>query len=155
MKKLIFLLLLSGSMLRASSQLTDPLPLVTAEDYLQKSKDQKSGAWLLMGFGVVLSSIGAISMIPKAADDIGNGIQLIPNIINGNRQPPPKNYTAQTILLIGGVASIASSVPLFISAARNKNTALILSFKNQQVPHLQKNSFVYGTVPSLTIKFSL
>lgn len=156
MKKPVFCLLLIGVSLQAFSQSTVPALPATSEEYLQKSKDQKSGAWLLMGFGVVFSSIGAITAIPKAADDIGYGIQLLPNIITGNNQPPPKtNYTAQTILLIGGLACIASSIPLYIAAARNKNTALILSFKNEQAPHLQKNSFTFSPLPSLSLKLSL
>jgi hypothetical protein len=55
---------------------------------------------------------------------------------------------------IGGVAAL-SSIPLFIASGRNKRKGMSLSFKNETAPQIQKNSFVYRTVPSLKLRLNL
>ena len=138
------------------SQQNIPSPTLTKQDYLTKSKSQKKAAWVLLGGGFALSSIGAITAAPKAGEDIGYAILLLPNAIAGNVQPEPENnYTAQTILLIGGLASMFSSIPLFIASGKNKTKAMSLTFKNETSPQIQRSSFVYRTIPSLTLKFQL
>ena len=156
MKKIIICSLLLVLTTATFSQQNIPSPTLTKQDFLKKSKSQKTAAWVLLGGGFALSSIGALTAVPKAAEDVGYGILLIPNVFTGNLQPEPQNnYTAQTILLIGGLTTILSSTPLFIASGKNKRKALSISFKSEPSPQLQKNSFVYRAVPSLTLKFQL
>ncbi len=138
------------------SQQNTPFPTLTKQDYIKKSKSQKTAAWVLLGGGLTLSSIGAITAAPKAGEDIGYAILLLPNALTGNLQPEPQNnYTAQTILLIGGLTAMLSSIPLFIASGKNKRKAISISIKNATSPQIQKSSFVYRTIPSLTFKFRL
>ncbi|MES1214639.1 MAG: hypothetical protein ABUT20_03900 [Bacteroidota bacterium] len=156
MKKIISFMLALVITESAFSQQLTPSPTFTKQDYLQKSKQQKTAAWVLLGGGFALSSIGAIVAAPKAAEDIGYVALLLPNIIVGNPQPEPQNdYTAETILIIGGTAAMLSSIPLFIASGKNKRKAMSLSFKNETVPQLYKSSLVYNSIPSLTLKFKL
>ena len=156
MKKIIicpFLLVITTA---TFSQQNIPTHTLTKQDYLTKSKSQKIAAWVLLGGGFALSSIGAITAAPKAGEDIGYAIFLLPNALAGNVQPEPENnYTAQTILLIGGLASMFSSIPLFIASGKNKTKAMSLTFKNEPSLQLQKSGFVYRAIPSLTLKFQL
>lgn len=156
MKKIIICTFLLVITTATFSQQNNPSPPLTKQDYLTKSKSQKTAAWVLLGGGFALSSIGAITAAPKAGEDIGYAILLLPNAIAGNVQPEPENnYTAQTILLIGGLASMFSSIPLFITSGKNKTKAMSLTFKNKPSLQLQKSGFVYRAIPSLTLKFQL
>ncbi len=156
MKKIIICSLLLVITTTTFSQKISPSPTLTKQDYVKKSKNQKTAAWVLLGGGLTLSSIGAITAAPKAGEDIGYAILLLPNALTGNLQPEPQNnYTAQTILLIGGLTAMLSSIPLLIASGKNKTKALSLSFKNETSPQIQKNNFVYRTVPSLTLKIKL
>lgn len=139
MKKLIAFLLILVVSTASFSQTTTPSP--EKADYLKKSKSQKTAAWLLAGGGVVTAIIAASSYtIVDFGSDIFEGTN--------------KTTTAAVFFAIGGVAAL-SSIPLFIASGRNKRKGMSLSFKNETVPQIQKNSFVYRAIPSLTIKMSL
>ena len=156
MKKIIFCSLLLVLTITTFSQQNIPSPTLTKQEYIKKSKSQKTAAWVLLGGGFTISTIGALTSLPKAGKDIGYAILIIPNALTGNLQPEPQNnYTAQTILLIGGLTSMLSSIPLFIASGKNKTKAMSLSFKNEPSLQLQKSSFVYRYIPSLTLKFQL
>lgn len=156
MKKIIFCSLLQVLTTATFSQQNTSSPILTKQDYVKKSKSQKIAAWVLLGGGFTLSSIGAITAAPKAGKELGYVILILPNAIAGNVQPEPKtDYTAQTILLIGGLTSMLSSIPLFIASGKNKTKALSLSFKNESSLQVQKSSFVSRSIPSFTLKFQL
>lgn len=80
--------------------------------YLHKSKSQKTIAWLLLGGGVILSVAGNISYENSFWEESTSG--------------------AEVMMLAGTVASIVS-IPLFISAARNKGRAEIL-LRHENIP---------------------
>ncbi|MBK9570256.1 MAG: hypothetical protein IPO53_10305 [Chitinophagaceae bacterium] len=151
MKKIIM-----GTMLLITANATfcqqnNPSPILTKQDYMNKSKHQKTAAILLFGGGFLMSATSLIIFTVKGSEDV---INIIPGIITGD--PEPQNhYTGATILLITGATSMLSSIPLFIASGKNKGKSISLSLKNQIAPQLQKNSFVYRTIPSLTIKINL
>lgn len=67
-----------------------------------------------------------------------------------------KAYTGPGIIIFGvGLCAAVGSIPLFIASGKNKRRAMSVSFKNEPAPQLQKNSFVYRSVPSLSLKISL
>jgi hypothetical protein len=122
MKKIIICSMLLVLSTKTFCQQIIPSPTLTKQDYLKKSKSQKTGAWVLLGGGFTLSTIGALTSLPKAGEDIGYAILLLPNALTGNLQPEPQNnYTAQTILLIGGLTSMLTSIPLFIASGKKQN----------------------------------
>lgn len=139
MKKMIFfvtLLIMSAS---SFSQQTNSHPSLTKQDYLQKSKNQKTTAWVLLGGGAVLILVGDLIGNSKESSfsDAGTGV-----VIAG-----------------AGVLSMLGSIPLFIASGKNKRKAMSMSFKNEMGPSRllsgQKSSFVNRLVPSLSLKISL
>ena len=79
--------------------------------YLKQSKQQRTIGWILLGTGLTLSIIGANQVSNDFFDESTGG---------------------EALLLIGNLAAIGS-IPLFISAAKNKGRAEIL-LRNQNVP---------------------
>ena len=106
------------------------------KDYLQKSKSQKSGAWVLLSAGVALMGTGLLIGDSKKAsfDDAGTGV------------------------VIGGIGFLATlgSIPTFISSAKNKRKANSATFfKMETMPVLQQHAFVNHSFPAIAIKISL
>jgi hypothetical protein len=135
MKKIIMGTLLLLIATATFSQQTNPTPTLTKQDWLQKSKHQKTAAWIMLGSGICM--VGG-----------GLAINLSGGLLNGN------GSKGLWLSYLGGATTIAS-IPLFIAASKNKNKATSLSFKNEATPQLNKNGFVYRAVPSLTLKISL
>lgn len=115
------------------SQQTTPSPVLTKQDYLQKSKNQKGGAWLLLGGGTVVLAGTLISTLSSVGT---------------------KRKTSVVAISIGS-AMMVGSVPLFIASGRNKRQSMSLSFKNEMAPQLLKGSFVNRQVPSIFLKINL
>ncbi len=134
MKKIILFSMLLIISTAAFSQPTTETPKVKA-DYLQKSKNQKTTAWVLLGGGAGFILVGTLIGNGKEAsfDDAGTGVVL------------------------GGIGALSmlGSIPLFIASGKNKRRAMSMSFKNEMMPQLQHGSFVNRSVPSLSLKISL
>ena len=79
--------------------------------YLKQSKDQKTFAWILLGVGVTLTTVG--------------GIQVSNNLFTDSH--------GGEALMVAGLISTVASIPLFFSAAKNKKRAEILLHK-QNIP---------------------
>ena len=79
--------------------------------YLKQSSQQKTIAWILLGGGLVISAIGANQITNDLFEESSSG---------------------EALFYIGTFASIGS-IPLFISAAKNKGRAEIL-LRNQNIP---------------------
>jgi len=116
------------------SQENNPSPALTKKDYLQKSKNQKTAAWLFTGGGIVITGLGI-----KDADEYG-----------GNSESSRK-----TILIVTGLATVAVGITLFISATTNKNRAESLSFRMENAPVIRQGSFVYHSYPALSFRLNL
>ena len=133
MKKITFLIAFFAIALAAFSQQNNPSPTLTKQNYLLKSKNQNTAAWILLGSG--LAMVGG-----------GLAINLSGGILNGN------GSKGLWLSYLGGAVTI-TSIPFFIAASKNKKKAVSLSFKNVISPQIK--NFVYRTVPSLTLKISL
>jgi heme/copper-type cytochrome/quinol oxidase subunit 3 len=120
------------------------LPALIKQDYLQKSKNQKTAAWLLLTGGVVMTFSGYVLFIYEGLQ--GDGVK------SGKAK-------LDIALFFSGLAAVGGSIPLFITAAKNKRKAMAMSFKNEMVPARllsgQKSSLVNQLVPSLSLKISL
>lgn len=127
------------------SQQTNPAPQLTNQDYLQKSKKQKTTAWILLAGGAALSITGAIL----------SSHTLINILIDPLNPESTSGSDADVIVLLTGAAAMLGSVPLFISAGKNKRKAMSLSFKMEQVPQLQIASLVNKPTPSVSLKIKL
>ena len=132
MKNNIICILLMVLATTALSQQNNPAPVLTKQDYLKKSKNQKTAAWILAGVGTLSVILGTIEVNP----DYGE---------NNN----------SSFFLVGGLVAIGASVPLFIASARNKKKGMSLSFKNNTVPRLRNNNLNYSSVPSISLRVGL
>jgi hypothetical protein len=156
MKKITFFFLLLAVSVSVFSQQIEPSPTLTKQDYLAKSKKQKTGAWLLMGGGFAMMTIGAGVAIDDAAAETSDALVTIFSL--GTVEPENNdkdNTTLSNVLFFGGLAAIVGSIPLFKAAKRNKREGMSLSFSNQKIPSLQKTSFVYNSIPSVKLKINL
>lgn len=102
MRKVILLgtlLILAAS---SPGQQTPPTPTSPQEEYLRKSRSQKTGAWLLIGLGTVV-------FVSSAANNINS-------MFDAEAQTHDAFY-------IASAASVAGAVYLFVAAARNRRKA--------------------------------
>ena len=123
-------------------------PVLTKDEYLKKSRSQKTGAIVLISAGGVMTIVGAAI----ATNDLGNELT---GIFNSNYQPDNSNETLSGVLAIGGLAAMLGSIPLFVSAHKNKKRAMSVSFINEPALQLQKSMVFYRAVPSLKLKVRL
>lgn len=116
-------------------QQVNPVPKFSAIDYRTKAKNQKTGAWLLLGsgaivfFGTVIDKYSGYLFKPK---------------------PNSGKYLA-----IGGTL-MAVSIPVFIISGKNKEKAKSISTSviNERVPILRGLNHAEAYYSALSIKFS-
>ena len=114
-------------------QQTDVSQSVTRQDYLNKSKNQKKAAWILLGGGIALGLAGPILWSSTGISDSG-----------------------ADVLMISGAASIAGSIPLFIAAGRNKkkgmNASTYFEIRQNSVP--TNTGLSLHSTPTLSLKLN-
>ena len=131
-KSIVYFLLLALPAASFCQKTNDTIPAVKT-DYLLKSKNQKTAAWVLLGGGTALIGIGFLIGDSKNAtfDDAGTGVVL------------------------GGIGflSVVGSIPLFIASGKNKRKAMNASafIKLETVPLPQKQSFVQNSYPAFSV----
>lgn len=107
-------------------------------DYLQKSKKQKTAAWICLGGGIGMSVIG-LSKINVAGSDNGN-----------------VNNTPGTILFATGAAAAITSIPLFIAASNNKKKAITVAFNYLKLYKLTAGGIVNNKqLPGLSLQIKI
>ncbi len=142
MKKIILFLAFFSMLTKGfSQQAEEPKMELTKQEYLKKSKSQKTVGRILLGGGGILIGAGLLT-------NLSNGLG---NLFVEESQ---KNSSGD-IFTVLGVISIAGSIPLLISAGKNKRKALSLSVKNQPSQVLQNNRLYTKMTPSLTLKIDL
>ncbi|MGG9971911.1 hypothetical protein ACQ33O_08980 [Ferruginibacter sp. SUN002] len=109
----------------------------TKEEYLKKSKNHKTAAWILLGTGAATIITGAI--------------------IDANKR---ENSTYEQdftggIIIASGIACTLISVPYFISAGNKKKKAATFALQNNRVVAPFNNAFCYRTQPTLSLSISL
>ncbi len=109
-------------------------PTSVNTDYLKKSKNQKTVAWILVSGGLLSTAIGSVQF--------NNGDGTAGNSRN-------------TVFLVTGLAAIGTSIPLFIASSKNKKKATAISFKMETVPEVQQQSFVYHSYPALSFSIPI
>jgi hypothetical protein len=153
MKKIILYALPLVFSVRAFCQSTPNDLQAVKTDYLKKSKNQKTGAWVLFGGGVALTTTSILMAAPKAAEDFSYAVVGV----FSSEPIPENNYTAENILLITGTASMLASIPFFIASKKNKRNAMAMSanIKMENARMLQYQSFVQTSYPAIVLKIKL
>ena len=133
MKKTITNLLLLGLSMSSFCQKTNDSVPVVKTDYLVKSKNQKTAAWVLLGGGVAL---------------IGTGF-----LVGDGKNSTFDDAAAGAFFAGVGVLSAIGSIPLFIASGKNKRKAMKASafIKLETVPLLQKQSFIQNSYPTFSV----
>ena len=111
----------------------------TGEYYLQKSKNQKTAAWVMLGGGVALTIVGTVGY--AANSDL---------IFIDNSTADAYAFVA----LVGAGLSLGS-IPLFVASGRNHRKAATFSVKSQPIFIPQQNSFVFKSQPALSLVIPL
>jgi hypothetical protein len=142
MKKVITLLLLIALSATSFSQQTEPNPTLSKQDFLLKSKKQKTTAWILLGGGTGLAMTGLVMGLSDLGEAFGRAYTGQNGSVNSE--------AAGTVFLVG-LGGMVGSIPLFVASGRNKRIAMSLSFKNETTPQIQKNSLVQENIPSLKL----
>ncbi len=108
------------------------------KDYLlQKSRNQKTAFFVIAGTGTAAAITGLI-------------------YATGHNDPNKFKYSyTGGFIALGGLTLVAASIPFLVSSNKNRRRAMSLSVKNDPLLLLQKNSFVYQAVPSLSLKLRL
>ncbi len=149
MKKATLLSVCIATILYSTAQETpaeSPQPILTKDEYLKKSKSQKTGAIILISAG----GAAAIAGMAIAADDLGDDLG---GLFDPNYQEADSDDTVSGILFFGGVAAMLGSIPLFVSSRKNKKRAMTISFQNIPSTQIQKTMVMKKAVPSITVAF--
>jgi len=101
---------------------------------MQKSKNQQTAAWIMLGGGLTMAVIGMVGVNETLFDDAAN------------------TYGA---VWLTGVGLALGSIPVFIASSHNARKAATLSLKNQRVLVPQQNSFVFKAQPAVTLSIPL
>jgi hypothetical protein len=145
MKKIFIFCLLLAFTINAFSQADTAASNTSIKtDYLRKSKNQKTTAWVLLGGGVALMATGILVAAIYAPEEV------IMTAASGEEA----TVKGVGLFLVGGIASLAS-IPFFIASGNNKHKALSVSFKNESAPQLRKNTLVSLPVPSIRLVVNL
>jgi hypothetical protein len=143
MKKNIPILILLIISITTLGQNSFTVPAFTKADLLQKSKNQRTAGWVLLGSGSALIIAGGIVI----TDAIGNDIFSDSNNFDSKT-------TTGTVLIVTGLAAIGGGIPLLIISHRNHKKAMALAITNENIKILQQGKWSYQSCPSLTLKFS-
>ena len=143
MKKTTLFLLLVIFSISAICQETESRTTLTQQDYLQKGKNNKTAAWLLLAGGTAMVIAGF------AISDGEPEFNILCLCYVG------ENSGAKGLLIAGGILSMGASVFFFKSSTKNKRKAMDLTFKNELAPQLLEYGFAYRTIPSLNLKIGL
>jgi hypothetical protein len=139
MKKLLLSILMMLTVLALIGQQTTGQ--FTREDYLQKSKRQKTTAWILLGGGAALIAGGTIWWSQEFT-------------LFG---PGSSGETGATVMVLAGTCSMLGSIPVFIASARNKNKAnnLMVGLKMENTISYQATRIKYQSFPAISITLPL
>jgi len=149
MKRLLLIITASLFLFESFSQQIDPAPALTKQDYMEKSKKQKTAAWVLLGGGAALIITGTI----LSANEVEKDYQNDPN--NPFAPLTEADFDGPEWVFTTGIFAGLGSIPLFIASSRNRRKAMSLSLKNEQFQSLKNSSLVYRPMPAVSLKVKL
>lgn len=135
MKKLFSIMLLLAISATSFCQPTTTSAPTVKSDYLKKSKNQKSGAWVLLAGGSVMVVTGILLSNQASFDELG----------------------ATAGLAVAGGVAVLGSIPLFLASGRNKRKGMDVnaSLKMERAPVFQGYTIVHTSYPALSVKITL
>lgn len=141
MKKIHLIIIAIAISFPSIGQQVDSIPKLNKEDYLIKSKRQKTTGFILLGGGLLTTGIGF-------AIGVGEGL--------GNLFVPEQDRSNNGEgIAIAGLVIMGSSIPFFIASSSSRKKAISISLKNEKASLIGNNGFSYTLVPSLSVKMRL
>ena len=131
MKSIILCLILLVFGFQSFSQ----APEGSRDYYLQKSKNQKTAGWVLLGVGTAMAVGGGIGF--------SNNFELFDSTTKGD--------VYGGIMLAGIVADLVS-IPVFISSGRNARRAARVSVSSQLIDFPKGNNRYAKAHPAISVK---
>lgn len=120
---------------------------MTKQDYLEKSRKQKTTGFIMAGSGVVLIAVGSILFADDVADTAISCTYL-------NCSSDSGMESGMVISAVGGLA-ILGSIPVFISSGKNAKKAAQLSFRNKPTYFPKYVGNTPRAIPSLSLSIPL
>lgn len=135
MKNTMFLLALFLSAAMASAQTMEN----SKERYMQKSIKQKRAAWILLAGGTSMVLAGSIIGDMDNSEQLGYGA----------------NFEVGMWLAGTGLAAGVVSVPLFLSASKNRRMAVAVTLKNQPQLVIRNGRGTFRLAPAAALAIRL
>lgn len=115
------------------------------DSLLEKSRKRKTAAWVLLGGGSALALTGVIVETRKVEGEL---LSIFEADLKSNSD-------AGEILLIGGLASMAGSIPLFIASHKKADKAIYMKATVNTISIPVKQSQVLFTQAAISLNISL
>ena len=133
MTKMIICTLLLFVTASSFGQQTNSTQLSINQNYLRKSKNQKTAAWILFGGGAALAATGAL-VLNSSFDNAAGGI-----------------------FVSAGLLSAIASIPLFIASGRNSRKAMKVStyLELRRNPVQTTTAQGFGSSLAVSLKWNL
>ena len=125
------------ALLLVSSVLVGQTKEFSKDYFLQKSKKQKTAAWILLGGGTAIA-VGGFATFDSSWDSGSDSTTDIAGVIG----------------TVGFLTSLAS-IPHFISAGKNKKTAMSITFNYKPVYLSNDNLAETQSYPTMSLKIKL
>lgn len=125
------------ALLLVSSVLVGQTKEFSKDYFLQKSKKQKTAAWILLGGGTAMA-VGGFATFDSSWDSGSDSTTDIAGVIG----------------TVGFLTSLAS-IPYFISAGKNKKTAMSITFNYKPVYLSNDNLAETQSYPTMSLKIKL
>jgi len=135
MKKIAFSLLLLFFFHQAIAQV---IPPSRQQELWQKSKQQRTIGWVLLGGGAAIGAIGLIVFSNHVVEDIFTGKESIEGVG----------------ATIAGITLMAGSVPFFIMAGKNRRLSLSATSFQKLTPEANEPLLTLRQRPGLQLTFS-
>ena len=125
------------ALILVSSVLVGQTKEFSKDYFLQKSKKQKTAAWILLGGGTAMA-VGGFATFDSSWDSGSDSTTDIAGVIG----------------TVGFLTSLAS-IPYFISAGKNKKTAMSITFNYKPVYLSNDNLAETQSYPTMSLKIKL
>ena len=142
MKKLILFLIFVAFITTAFCQQSSPI----TTNYLEKSKKQKTAAWIMLGGGGALGITGIVISTHHTVDELTTAFST------GHDDAA---FATGGVLALIGVGSMLGSIPLFISASHNRRKAMAVNVINEHIMIPYGNMIAIKEFPAISFKISL
>lgn len=138
--KLILTVLITAFLLGFSTQTF--AQEMSKENYLEKSRKQKTTAWILLGGGVAMAVTGAILFDENFI------------LFGASDSEDNKAGIGGAMFVVGGLAALGS-IPVFISSGSNAKKAAQMGFKIQPLNSPRYLGNIPKAIPSISLSIPL